>query len=227
MRFHGLRVLVVEDDPDVRRYVVTLLTGQGCDVVAAPDGVTALAAIEAARPVGDFAVILLDRHLPDGDGLQFLQNIRRAGVQTPVIIATGYPDLDHAREAGALGAAAYLLARRLGGKVQGDLLAAALAVIAERTASETAPPHLLHALARAAATPELCVADFIGVSTGLALLTNPAPSPRATRQGLERLTRLMRRSPQVDEYLDAIAAPKPRKQRELTRPTPIRLNPSG
>jgi len=119
MRFHGLRVLVVEDDPDVRRYVVTLLTGQGCDVVAAPDGVTALAAIEAARPVGDFAVILLDRHLPDGDGLQFLQNIRRAGVQTPVIIATGYPDLDHAREAGALGAAAYLLARRLGGKVQG------------------------------------------------------------------------------------------------------------
>lgn len=107
MRFQGLRVLVVEDDPDVRRYVVTLLTGQGCDVVAAPDGVTALAAIEAARPVGDFAVILLDRHLPDGDGLQFLRDIRRAGVQTPAIIATGYPDLDHAREAGALGAAAY------------------------------------------------------------------------------------------------------------------------
>lgn len=219
-------MLVVEDDPDVRRYVVTLLTGEGCDAVAVSDGVAALAAIEAVRPTGGFAVILLERCLPDRDGVQILRDIRCAGVQTPVIISTRFPDLDHAREAGALGAAAYYakplagsalitaLHRALWGRAEvaepvperGGLLAAALAAVAERVPSEAASPYLLHALASAAATPGLCTADFVGVSSGLALLADPAPSVRATRDGIERLTRIMNRSQLVDAYLDATGA---------------------
>jgi PleD family two-component response regulator len=63
----GLRILVVEDDPDVGAMLGELLTGQGHDVMAAPDGPAALDLI--AHGVPD--LVIADYNLPNGpNGLE-------------------------------------------------------------------------------------------------------------------------------------------------------------
>ena len=95
-----MRILLVEDSPDIREVFTVLLRVEGADVTATGSG---LEAAELASR-GDFDVILSDLGLPDmaGDALirQILATARR---RTRVIVVTGYgePYLTHARQAGA------------------------------------------------------------------------------------------------------------------------------
>ena len=66
-------ILVVEDEPVLRDGLVDLLRGSGHDVDAAADGGSALRRL-AERP---FSIVLLDRRLPDGEGLLLCPEIRR------------------------------------------------------------------------------------------------------------------------------------------------------
>lgn len=58
---------------------------------------------------GPFDVILLDLSLPDVTREQLLEEIRRISLHTPVVILTGYPDIDYATKSLATGASDYLL----------------------------------------------------------------------------------------------------------------------
>jgi len=96
------RVLVIEDDNDVRRLIAESLTAAGLDVVAAIDGSQALRTALARKP----AAIVLDIGLPDYDGAQFVARWRERrpdANDVPIVIVSGRPDR---REiAGLLGAA--------------------------------------------------------------------------------------------------------------------------
>jgi two-component system, OmpR family, KDP operon response regulator KdpE len=74
-------VLVVDDDPHVRRFLRAALTGHGHTVAEATTVAEALAEIARDPP----AVVLLDLGLPDGDGLGVLRAIRPDS-KTPVIV---------------------------------------------------------------------------------------------------------------------------------------------
>jgi two-component system KDP operon response regulator KdpE len=74
-------VLVVDDDPHVRRFLRAALTGHGHTVTEAGTVAEALAEIAREPP----AVVLLDLGLPDGDGLGVLRAIRPDS-KTPVIV---------------------------------------------------------------------------------------------------------------------------------------------
>ncbi|MDP9498285.1 MAG: response regulator transcription factor [Actinomycetota bacterium] len=76
------RLLLVEDDADVRRALRLALSDEGYEVVEARDGREALHALEGVDAV------LLDLTLPDGDGVPLCRRIRSAG-DTPVIMVTG------------------------------------------------------------------------------------------------------------------------------------------
>jgi CheY-like chemotaxis protein len=80
-------VLVVEDDPNVRSLIETLLSSEGYVVQTASDGLAGLVALRERRP----ALVLLDMMMPDLGGLQVLETLRGdeglAGV--PVIVITG------------------------------------------------------------------------------------------------------------------------------------------
>ena len=95
-----MRILLVEDSPDIREVFTVLLRVEGADVTATGSG---LEAAELASRA-DFDVILSDLGLPDmaGDALirQILATARR---RTRVIVVTGYgePYLTRARQAGA------------------------------------------------------------------------------------------------------------------------------
>lgn len=85
-------VLLVEDDPQDRLLVSSIIRDLGFDVVEAKDGEHALQLLE--KEGGSYSMALLDLMLPGIDGLEVLQRIRRA-IETqylPVLVLTSSPD---------------------------------------------------------------------------------------------------------------------------------------
>jgi DNA-binding response OmpR family regulator len=78
------RVLVVDDEPGVRRALQRGLNAEGMDIVVAGDGPTAL---HLAR-TGSFDAILLDIMLPGLSGYRVLQQLRAENVRTPVLLVS-------------------------------------------------------------------------------------------------------------------------------------------
>src|SRR5246127_1358041 len=83
-RSNFLRLLVVEDDPDLNRQLSTALTEAGYVVDRAYDG-------EEGQYLGEtepYDAVILDIGLPKADGISVLENWRRAGRAMPVLILT-------------------------------------------------------------------------------------------------------------------------------------------
>lgn len=97
-------VLIVDDEESVRRGYERLLGGAHCDAESACDGAEALRAMER-RP---FDVVLLDLRMPGADGLSVLKELKQRWPESEVIVITGYPSVDSAKEAVRLGACEYL-----------------------------------------------------------------------------------------------------------------------
>jgi two-component system, OmpR family, response regulator MprA len=78
------RVLVVDDDPSLRRMLQRTLTAEGFEVTAAADGSGALIAAERSAP----DLIVLDLGLPGMDGLSVCRRLRAKGLATPILMLT-------------------------------------------------------------------------------------------------------------------------------------------
>ena len=76
-------ILVVEDDPDVRRLVASLLTRAGMDVAEAEDGRRGIRTFFEARP----DLVVLDLELPEMDGWEVLERLREMS-SAPVLMLT-------------------------------------------------------------------------------------------------------------------------------------------
>ena len=77
----GLRILVVDDETSIRRYLRTALSAQGFAVFEAADGQEAIKAVVSHHP----DLIILDLGLPDFDGVEVTRRLREWS-QTPIII---------------------------------------------------------------------------------------------------------------------------------------------
>jgi DNA-binding NtrC family response regulator len=97
-------VLVVDDQEVVRMSYLRSLGGSGCRVETAPDGNEALRALER-HP---FDLVMLDLRMPGMDGMTVLRTIREKWPESEVVVITGYPSIDTAKEAIRLGASDYL-----------------------------------------------------------------------------------------------------------------------
>ncbi|NOR83973.1 MAG: response regulator, partial [Ardenticatenales bacterium] len=96
------QVLVIDDDPVIRKIIATILGRQGHQVVAASDGKEGLAAVEAQKP--DVAII--DVMMPGIDGYEVTRRLRQDPdfIHLPILILTGRSELQeklNAFEAGA------------------------------------------------------------------------------------------------------------------------------
>lgn len=85
-----MRVLLVEDEPEMASALAAALRGH--DMVV--DRVATLDLAEEALIANTYNAILLDRQLPDGDGLTLIPKLRAKGLQTPIIVLTARGDLD-------------------------------------------------------------------------------------------------------------------------------------
>ncbi|MFO1077611.1 MAG: response regulator transcription factor [Planctomycetota bacterium] len=84
------QLLVVEDDASIRESLVDFFRGRDWLVHACGDRTSATRTLAQQR----FHMVLLDLRLPDGDGLDVLRALRRAGDKTPVIVLTARGEID-------------------------------------------------------------------------------------------------------------------------------------
>jgi len=98
------KILVVDDEEIVRLSHTRTLASVHCNVEVVPDGSEALRLMEQ-RPAD---VVLLDLRMPGMDGMAVLKTIKQRWPETEVVIITGYPTIETAKEAVRLGAYDYL-----------------------------------------------------------------------------------------------------------------------
>jgi DNA-binding response OmpR family regulator len=79
------RILVVDDDPDIRELARRILVRAGYEVRAAENGLRAMALLDG----GAYDAVVTDIVMPDMDGIEFLKAMRAAGCAPPVLAMTG------------------------------------------------------------------------------------------------------------------------------------------
>jgi DNA-binding NtrC family response regulator len=98
------RILVVDDEEVVRLSHLRTLSSEDCKVEAVWNGRDALQAM--GRQAYD--LVLLDLRMPGMDGLSVLKAIKQNWPESEVIVITGYPEIESAKQATRLGAFDYL-----------------------------------------------------------------------------------------------------------------------
>ena len=99
------RILVVDDDKDIRQLLEDRLVAMGYEVATETDGLRALKAIGTGR----FAGVILDIGITSVDGMDVLKQIRQDDEHIPIIMVTASGAKESAIRAMSLGAQAYLL----------------------------------------------------------------------------------------------------------------------
>jgi CheY-like chemotaxis protein len=103
-----LRIIVADDEPDIRHLVAAALAGCGYDVLQARNGAELLdeigGSLVSGDPTGRPDVIIADVRMPGLTGLEILDVVRKAHWETGVILMTAYADRTTREEARRLGA---------------------------------------------------------------------------------------------------------------------------
>jgi DNA-binding response OmpR family regulator len=104
-RMERPKILIVDDDPDLRRAMKIRLRANHYDAVQASDGHSAIAMAQKEQP----SLIILDLGLPAGDGFAVLKRLQDAGTlsRIPVIVLTGRGPQFNEQQAMQAGAAAF------------------------------------------------------------------------------------------------------------------------
>jgi len=97
------RILVIDDEADIRESLETLLDLEGYSVQTAENATEGLKRFES----GIFDLVLLDLMMPDRSGLEVLDDIRQRDKETPIFLITAYGSIDVAVEALKSGASDY------------------------------------------------------------------------------------------------------------------------
>ena len=100
------RILIVDDDPGVRKTISDILRGRDYEPVTAATGMEAIAGIRGE--MSDIAVALIDLKLDDMSGLEVMREIKEVFPETECIVITGYASQETAIEAVNLGAFSYV-----------------------------------------------------------------------------------------------------------------------
>jgi DNA-binding NtrC family response regulator len=98
------RILIIDDDPHFLRVLQRILSGEKFAVMATANPCEAVDLLRSST----FQLVICDLRMPDCDGINILQAMRRQGSEIPVIILTAYGEVDTYLEAMNAGATEYL-----------------------------------------------------------------------------------------------------------------------
>jgi CheY-like chemotaxis protein len=94
------RILVVEDDTDLREIIVATLSAEGYDVVDASSGVDAVKRLSGVSGADTpFDLVLTDVRMAEMDGLRLARNIRAASYPVSVVLISAFPSSELRAEA--------------------------------------------------------------------------------------------------------------------------------
>ena len=99
-----MRVLVIEDDREHAKFINQVLSEAGHEVAIAENGADGL--IQARE--GEFDALVVDRMLPEKDGLKLVEEYRNGGGQTPALFLSALSDVENRVEGLKAGADDYL-----------------------------------------------------------------------------------------------------------------------
>ncbi len=102
---HNPTLLLIDDDEAVRRSFSVYLNDSGYKIVEAKNGKEGVALFNSTKP----DLVLCDLRMPDVDGLDVIREVAAKDVATPIIVISGYGEVEDAVEALRLGAADYLM----------------------------------------------------------------------------------------------------------------------
>lgn len=102
------RVLVVDDEQNLRKAVHRTLTKAGYDVIEAEDGEKGIAAVQSGDNPLRLDVIICDVHMPKVGGKEVVSYLKSQFPSVPIIVLTGDPQFKDATDFLANGASAYL-----------------------------------------------------------------------------------------------------------------------
>src|SRR6202451_4027944 len=97
------RILVIDDEPDIREGLEALLTSEKYTVTLAPNATEGLKRLESAS----YELVLLDLMMPDKSGMQVLEEVGARDLETPICMITAYGSIEVAVEALKRGASDY------------------------------------------------------------------------------------------------------------------------
>lgn len=98
------KVLVVDDEPEVRLVLSEFLESRGFEVAAAESGAQALAMVDEVKP----HVVLLDVTMPQMDGIETLKRLAALKPGLPIIMVTANADVEITSKLLGMGAADYI-----------------------------------------------------------------------------------------------------------------------
>ena len=99
-----IKILIVDDEEEIREFLTTFLKEQGYETLAAKEGIEALEKIQKENP----NLILLDLNIPNLSGFEILDKIKRKEIKIPVLIFSGIASANDRQRIMALGASGYL-----------------------------------------------------------------------------------------------------------------------
>jgi two-component system, OmpR family, response regulator len=98
---NGPRIFIADDDAAMREWLRLLLRPMRADIQEASGGIELLELLASGDP---FDLVITDLRMPGPTGLQVVAMARAAGVTTPFLIITAFPDDDVCRALAAAGA---------------------------------------------------------------------------------------------------------------------------
>ena len=116
------RVLIVDDEPDIRKVVRMTLQKGGYDVLEAENGEKAIETINTGENRLLLDIIVCDIRMPKVNGIEAIAYFRKNYPRVPLIVLTGFPDTDMATSLLRQGVVDYLVK-----PVEGEKLKAAVA----------------------------------------------------------------------------------------------------
>lgn len=130
-------ILIIDDSPGVRNTFPALLRLESFQAVTAGDGISGI----ATALTNAFDVILVDHHLPDLSGIDVVKELKRRGIQAPIVVYTAFPEPDSAPSSARVAGAA--------GYVEGPLWGDEVCAVVRQALSGALPlsctPSTLHA----------------------------------------------------------------------------------
>jgi len=103
------KVLIIEDDDSVREVIKIHLEKEGFPFLEARNGDEALKTLHQADNFFNVSLILCDIRMPQIDGVDFIKILKHQAFRIPVVVLTGYPDLQMAESLREMGVKEYLV----------------------------------------------------------------------------------------------------------------------
>ena len=104
MHADSVKVLIIDDQPGIRRLLAEILIEEGYSVITAINGIEGIAKAEEMQP----QIILVDMKMPGIDGLETLRELKQRNPHEKVIMMTAYGELDLVNQARELGSVGYV-----------------------------------------------------------------------------------------------------------------------